>query len=134
MARPRELVLFSRVDGVVLKDGAPLAGVEILQEIVYREPGRVPSRTITTDASGRFSLSPVTERSGLGRLVPGQPSILQRLVIRHDGVEYEGWRHSKESFEANSELDGRPLRLVCDLSTAPDFEGKHYGVCRVAPD
>ncbi|WP_363168918.1 DUF6795 domain-containing protein [uncultured Lamprocystis sp.] len=60
--------------------------------------------------------------------------MLQRLVIRYNGVGYEGWRHNKNSYDLNSELAGRPLRLICDLAHAPDFEGKHYGICRAAPD
>ena len=64
------------------------------------------------------------------RLIPAQPSIRQKLVIRYQGVEYEAWSHGKHDYDANSELDGKPLRLVCDLATAPDFEGTHYGICR----
>ncbi|MEE4378319.1 MAG: DUF6795 domain-containing protein [Candidatus Competibacteraceae bacterium] len=127
-----ELVLFSDVEGVVLKDGVPVEGAEIVQEITYQEPGKIPSRTVKTTADGRFALARVTKGSGLSRVIPGQPSILQRLVIRHGGTEYEGWRHNKNSYELNSELAGQPLRLVCELTNTPDFEGKHYGICRVA--
>lgn len=129
-----ELVLFSEVEGVVLKDGAPLEGVEIVQEITYQEPGKVPAKSTKSGVGGRFALPRVTTGGGFSRLLPGQPAILQRIVIRYEGVEYEGWRHTKNSYELNSELAGRPLRLVCELSLAPDFEGKHYGVCRVAPE
>ena len=129
-----ELVLFSDVEGVVLNGGVPVEGVEIVQEITYQEPGKIPPRTVTTGARGHFALTRVNTGSGLSRILPGQPSILQRLVIRHNGVEYEGWRHNKNSYEINSELGGRPLRLVCELANAPDFEGKHYGICKVAPE
>lgn len=129
-----ELVLFSEVEGVVLKDGVPVEGAEIVQEITYEEPGKIPAKTVQTGADGRFALARVTTGAGLSRVIPGQPSILQRLMIRHNGVEYEGWRHNKNSYELNSELAGRSLRLICELANAPDFEGKHYGICRVAPE
>jgi hypothetical protein len=129
-----ELVLFSDVEGVVMKEGVPVAGAEIVQEITYQEPGKIPARTVQTGADGRFTLARVTTSAGLSRIIPGQPSILQRLMIRYNGVEYEGWRHNKNSYEINSELDGRSLRLVCELANTPDFEGKHYGICRVAPE
>lgn len=129
-----EVVLFSDVEGVVLKDGIPAEGVEIVQEITYQEPGKMAPRMVKTGAGGRFALARVTTTPGLSRLLPAQPSILQRLVIRYKGVEYEGWRHNKNSYELNSELSGRPLRLVCELANAPDFEGTHYGICKVAPE
>ena len=129
-----ELVLFSDVEGVVMKEGVPVAGAEIVQEITYQEPGKIPVRTIRTGADGRFTLARVTTGAGLSRIIPGQPSVRQRLMIRHNGIEYEGWRHNKNSYELNSELDGRSLRLVCELSNTPDFEGKHYGICQVAPE
>ncbi|NJN48187.1 MAG: hypothetical protein HC808_18805 [Candidatus Competibacteraceae bacterium] len=129
-----ELVLFSDVEGVVLKDGVPVEGAEIMQEITYQEPGKIPSKTVETTPNGRFTLARVTRGSGLSRIIPGQPSILQRLVIRYDGKEYEGWRHNKNSYELNSELAGQPLRLICELANTPEFEGKHYGICRVASE
>lgn len=129
-----ELVLFSEVEGIVLQEGHPLEGVEIVQEITYQRPGKIPTKTTQTDADGKFTLERITTTGGLGRFLPGQIAILQRIVIRHRGVEYEGWRHTKTSYEQNGELGGRPLRLVCELSRTPDFEGKHYGICRVASD
>lgn len=129
-----ELVLFSELEGVVLKQGVPVAGAEIVQEVTYEKPGKALVKTVQTSTDGRFRLARVTTGAGLSRILPGQPSILQRIIIRHNGTEYEGWRHNKNSYDLNSELDGRPLKLICELATAPDFEGKHYGICRVAPE
>ncbi|WP_295580020.1 DUF6795 domain-containing protein [uncultured Lamprocystis sp.] len=65
-----ELVLFSDVEGVVPQDGVPVEGVEILQEITYQEPGRIPSQTVKTGAGGRFTFARVTTGSGLSRVIP----------------------------------------------------------------
>jgi hypothetical protein len=125
------LVLFSEVKGTVLKDGQPVAGAEIVQQVDWSDdPDKNPRNQTTTDKNGAFSFPAVERSAGLLRLVPAQPMILQKLIIRYQGVEYEGWLHGKDSYDANTELDGRPLRLVCDLATAPDYEGTHFGICR----
>ena len=127
-----KLVLFSEVNGVVLKDGVPVGGAEVVQKIDVSKPNNVPPRSVVTDANGAFAFDTVSRSAGLRRMIPHEPSISQRLIIKYDGVEYEGWHHGKHSYEMNSELGGRALKLVCDLSTKPDFEGKHYGICRVS--
>ncbi len=129
-----KLVLFSRVEGVITQEGKPVEGAEVIQEVLYKEADEVPIITAVSGAEGKFVLEEVTHSAGLSRLLPGQVSIVQRLVIRYQGKEYEGWRHNKSSIEPNSELDGRPLKLVCELTTPPDFEGTHFGICRAAKE
>ena len=129
-----KLVLFSRVEGVITQDGKPVEGAEIVQEVLYKDVDEVPPSTVVSGPEGSFVLEEVTHAAGLSRMLPGQVSIGQRLVIRHQGEEYEGWRHNKTSVEPNSELDGRPLKLVCELTTPPDFEGTHFGICRAAKE
>ncbi|MCJ7555870.1 MAG: hypothetical protein MUP90_03020 [Gammaproteobacteria bacterium] len=129
-----KLVLFSRVEGVITQDGKPVAGAEIIQEVLYKDAGEVPATTVASGPQGDFALEEVTHAAGLSRMLPGQVSIVQKLLIRYQGKEYEGWRHNKSSVEANSELNGRPLKLVCELTTPPDFEGTHFGICRAAQE
>jgi hypothetical protein len=127
-----KLVLFSRVEGVITQDGKPVEGAKIVQEVLYKDVDEVPPTQVVSGPDGNFVLEEVTHAAGLSRVLPGQVSIVQRLVIHYQGKEYEGWRHNKTSTEANSELDGHPLKLVCELTTAPDFEGTHFGICRAA--
>ena len=135
------IVLMSDVEGVVLKDGVPVEGAEVVQQISLDEPNDVPETIARTDAQGKFDFLRVTKGPGIRRLIPVEPSVLQRILIRYKGVEYEAWRHSKHSYEPDSELNeypvqGRkgPLKLVCELSNKPDFEGNHYGVCKLAAE
>jgi hypothetical protein len=122
------LVLFSPVSGVVLKDGVPVENAEVRQEITFSD-GQIPSQHAVSDAAGSFHFPVVDRSAGFTRWVPHQPVILQRIVITYGGIEYEAWRHTRNSYGMNSELDGRPLRLECDLARQPDFEGTHYGIC-----
>ena len=52
----------------------------------------------------------------------------QRITIRHDGREYEGWLHMKDNYDVNGEL-GRPIRLRCSLETEAGQQGGYYGMC-----
>ncbi|WP_245965099.1 DUF4198 domain-containing protein [Trinickia dinghuensis] len=129
------LVLFSEVRGTVLKHGAPVAGAELIQKVVWsdNENEIAPQRAVT-DEKGAFRFQPITRAAWFLRLIPAQPIMLQKIVIRYEGVEYTAWRHSKNSYDADTELDGRPIRLVCELTSQPDYDGKHYGICRAEVD
>jgi uncharacterized GH25 family protein len=125
------IVLFSEVHGTVVRDGKPVAGVELIQTVVWSEnEEEIPSQHTVTDGNGTFRFAAIERGAGLRRLIPAQPAMLQTILIRYQGVEYVGWRHGKLSYDANSELDGRPLNLVCELSQRPDREGNYYGICR----
>ena len=125
------LVLFSEVHGTVLNNGKPVLGAELVQQVVWSDnKNDVPPQQTSSDADGRFSFPMVERSAGVIRMVPHQPVILQKILIRYEGVEYTAWRHTKNTYDANSELDGKPLNLQCELSREPDFEGTHYGICK----
>jgi hypothetical protein len=125
------LVLFSEVHGTVLKDGKPVSGIELVQRVVWSDnENEIPLQRTVTDEAGTFSFPAIERGAGLLRLIPAQPIMLQKILIRYQGTEYIAWQHSKTSYNANTELDGRPIRLVCELSRRPDYEGKHYGICK----
>lgn len=125
------LVLFSEVHGTVLKDGKPVAGAEVIQKVVWSDnENDIPRQRAITDETGTFSFPAIERRAGLLRLLPAQPTMQQELLIRYQGAEYIAWQHGKGSYNANTELDGRPIRLVCELTRPPNYERKHYGICR----
>lgn len=125
------LVLFSEVHGTVLKDGKPVQGAELVETVVWSEnEDEIPSQHATTDEKGIFRFPSIERKAGLRRMIPSQPTMLQKIVIRYQGAEYIAWRHGKDSYDVNSELDGRPINLVCELDRAPAHEGTHYGICK----
>jgi hypothetical protein len=126
------IVLFSEVHGTVLMNGQPVRGAQLVQKVLWSDNAdKNPVRLAVTDEHGAFHF-PVIERSaGLLRLIPSQPMMLQTLLIRYQDEEYIAWRHGKDSYDANTELEGRPIALICELTRKPDFEGTHYGICKV---
>lgn len=127
-----DLVLFSDVRGIVLCHGKPVHGAALLQEIVWSDnPSDVRPTQTTSAVDGRFFFPTVERVAGLARWVPHQPVILQKITIRHEGIDYLAWRHTRNSYAANAELAGRPLELECELAREPGFEGTHYGIGKV---
>ena len=124
-------VLFSPVSGVVTLNGAPVAGAEIVQSVDWATKEGPAPRSVTSDANGRFAFDAIEGSSMAARVLPLQPSMNQRLVIRHQGVEYDAYRHGKLNYDLNGENEGKPLVLECELSRQPDFFGKFYGICRL---
>jgi hypothetical protein len=125
------LVLCSEVHGTVLQGGQPVAGAELVQKVVWSDdPNEIPPQRTTTDATGAFRFPPVERSAGLRRMIPAQPMMLQTITIHVEGQEYLAWRYGKDSYDNRSELDGRPLNLVCELTHAPENDGKHYAICK----
>jgi hypothetical protein len=125
------LVLFSEVHGTVLKDGKPVEGAELVEKVVWSDDENdIPPQHAVTDAKGAFAFPAIERKAGLLRLIPAQPTIQQTITIKYQGTEYTAWLHGKSSYNANTELDGRPINLVCELTRQPDYEGKHYGICK----
>ena len=125
------LVLFSEVHGTVLRDGQPVAGAELVQKVIWSDdPGEIPPQRATPDATGAFRFPAIERGAGLRRMIPAQPMMLQTITIHIEGQQYLAWRYGKDSYDNRSELGGRPLNLVCELTRAPEHEGKHYGLCK----
>ena len=113
-------VLFSELRGVVLRNGAPVSGAVVERSYIWAWNKSRGSDRVVTDATGAFSLPAVTGRSLLGGILPHEPAIDQTIRIVHDGNTFEAWTFTKRNYDGNGELNGKPLRLNCDLSSEPN--------------
>jgi hypothetical protein len=121
-------VLFSAVSGTVLRDGAPVAGAEIVRKVTTRD---TRTDTATTDSRGRFELPQITASKGLIDLLPAEFVAGQELTIRVGAEEYPGWIYTKRDGAPNAESKGRPFRLVCEIAAEPGYTDTYYGVCKL---
>jgi hypothetical protein len=132
-----KLYLFSEVEGVVVDGGAPVAGAVIEREYVWEWNDKRGSDRIETDASGRFKFPAITGSSLMASLLPHEPAINQKILIRANGQTYEGWISTKPNYTQNGELDGKPIKLHCDLKTPPKrtstggFNRGFFGICEL---
>jgi len=125
-------VLFSEVRGSVLWDGVPVSGAAVVRS--YSWGDKQGGDATVSDAKGEFQLPPIVGRSLLAWL-PHEPMVHQTITIQHQGTTYEAWSFFKHNYDLNGELDGRPLRLRCDLTDTPSriTIGPHgqsyFGLC-----
>lgn len=129
--------LFSEVDGIVTMGGAPVAGAVVQREYVWTWNKSTGGDSTTTDAGGAFRFSAIMGRSMLGSVLPHEPLVEQKIRISHGGQSYEAWIFTKRNYDANGELNGKPIRLSCDLGapaqrteTGPSDQG-FFGICRL---
>lgn len=109
-----KFVIFSPMQGVLLKGGKPMANTKIIRRLRWNgndEDGLVDE--FTTDEAGRFSLPVHEEALSLGMLnqFVGKADL---EIETADGQDYL-WTSSKFSPEIFSETKGEMQELVCDI-------------------
>lgn len=130
MAFLKDLHLFSEVNGVVLLDGKPVEGVEVVQEYFWHWGDKKGRTVVKSDALGRFHFPLITGKSITAGLLPHEPVTDQKINFYYQGREIKGWSHSNHNYEPLAEI-GRPLDLICDLRDEPSaqLDIRSYGIC-----
>lgn len=126
----KTLCLFSEVEGTVTEDGRPVLGAEVERVYEWRDQPR--SERTTTGADGRFAFSEAIADAPLSGVLPQEPVVPQRIIIRVRGQEYKGWLHTRHDYDRGSELGGRPLRLDCDIERKAEFHEGWFGICTLS--
>lgn len=129
-----KLCMFSEVNGVVLRDGAPVEGALVERTFVWTSSrGETATDSTETGSQGEFHFPPAFKRSLTASILPHNPRIRQTILIRHEGEEYQAWVFVKGNYREDGELQGRPLALVCDLEEEPARLDGVFGICRLRP-
>lgn len=130
MAFGKTFVLFSPFSGTaVTDDGAPAAGIKIERSWKWGWNNETGSDHATTDNQGRFSFPVIEGHSFTASFMPHEPHITQSLIASMASGEVEIWHAIKKSYDLNSELNGKPTRVVCRLDKEPSDEGLYWGTC-----
>ncbi len=117
-------VMFSEVQGVVLKAGKPLAGAKVVRTYTWAWNDAEQTDQVTTDASGKFSFALAKRLSFITSIFPHEPVIYQRIEISYENNEYLAWRLTKHNYDENGELKGKKINIKCDIDTEA---GQHIG-------
>jgi len=128
-----KLCVFSAVEGKVLREGKPIPNA--LVKRTYDWDGENITDEVTTDDDGNFSFNNQYQKS-LFAIFPHNPSVGQFIKIYIDDKEYQAWGFQKGNYDVNGELDGKPMKLLCDLDspkqTHKASEFKNYvGICEL---
>lgn len=126
-----KMYLFSNVRGLVQYKGQPVPGAIVQQEFRWAWKGEVGREEVKTDAKGEFSFPVITRTSFFGSLLPHEPMIQQTILIKHGGQTYKAWMFDKGDYASDSELNGKPIFLFCDLDSQPSHKGSVYGICEL---
>ncbi len=107
-------VISSPMEGVLMKDGQPLANTKIIRTLRWNDNEDGLTETFTTDEQGRFSL-PIHEVDlTLGMLAQFVASV--KLEAKIDGKIIDIWYNNKFEKGLNAETDGAISGLACELT------------------
>lgn len=130
MAFGKTLVLCSPLHGrLVTEDGKPAAGVRIERHWTWGWNDKQGTDSTATDDQGAFELPIVEGTSFWGSMMPHEPDIKQRIVAHGPNGEVEIWYASKKTYELNSEMEGRPVKVICRIDKEPSSDGLYWGTC-----
>ncbi len=108
-------VIFSPMEGVLMKDGQPLPNTKIVRTLRWNDNEGGLTETFTTDEEGRFSL-PIHEVDlTLGMLT--QFVAKAELSVYSKNDDNLLWYSSKLHPEIFSETNGKAENLTCDISS-----------------
>lgn len=109
--------LFSAISGTITFNGIPVerAHVKRIAGKAHAE-GEFTDETYTDD-KGHFSMPAIWERNLLSRVFPMEFAVPQEITVEYLGVDYVVWVSVKMKREENSESQGKPLLVQCELNS-----------------
>lgn len=81
--------LFSEMKGIVTLEGKPVVGALISRTAIPNDEKEYTDST-KTDSEGRFYFDKMETRRFL-KLLPGQSTVLQKVIIQHADKQYLAW-------------------------------------------
>ena len=107
-----KICTFSPVQAKLTLNGEPAIGAQVTRTTQWKDP---VVDTAETNSEGEFSFSGNYEKS-VKKFLPVEIMISQQLLVTYQGETYEIWANGKMNADENSELDGLPLNLTCELT------------------
>ncbi|MBT1063889.1 hypothetical protein KJY73_09915 [Bowmanella sp. Y26] len=129
--------MFTEVEGVVLLNGEPVEGAEVISSYDWSNKDERKSKKLLTDSYGKFSFPEWSSKQFLSSILPMEPVIRQEIIIEYKGERYTAWAFNKHSYGRGDETGKSPIKLVCDLAMEfkrHPLEGvsdKYYGICKL---
>jgi len=127
-------VLFSEVKGIVLSQGNPIKGVEVLRR--YRYEDDTQEETIKTNQDGSFYFSKAIKKSLFNMdFLPSDVVVSQEIILNYKNISYDAWVFVRGNYDDGSELGVKTINLICDISHEPKqitskTGGVVYGICQ----
>ncbi|WP_346840224.1 DUF6795 domain-containing protein [Microbulbifer sp. SAOS-129_SWC] len=115
---PFKACTFSEMQLKLTANGEPAAGAKVIRSVNWKEE---IVDTFTADDSGRVEL-PATHESSITQVMPVEFVSSQVINVEYDGKNYKIWVYAKRDPGENSEQNGKPFELACELSDEPKIQ------------
>ena len=109
-----EAVLFSPMQGKITYNGKPAAGASIKLWVAWKDKAGETEHYLVNE-NGEFSIPKKTvlyKANPLAQLV-----IKQKITVFFEDQEFDIWTLSKMEEAEFTELGGKPVNLVCELTS-----------------
>jgi hypothetical protein len=131
------MVIFSELRGVVLVQGRPVAGAQVVRSWHWDLTSERGADAAVTDAEGRFHLPAVLRRGWLRRWLPHEPFVEQTIDVTHAGGTVTVWMLDRRNYRPGGELgperSAPALAVTIELDAPLAHRGPVYGRATVAP-
>ena len=108
-----EAVLFSPMEGKLTYQGKPAANAKIKLWIAWKDR-EGETESYYADDQGHFTIPQITATYRHNPLV--QLVVTQRLTVFFEDQEVDIWEFSKMERTPFTELGGKPVNLICELT------------------
>ncbi|MFT7559581.1 MAG: hypothetical protein ACI93R_001493 [Flavobacteriales bacterium] len=108
------IVTFSPVSGVVKYKGEVVANAKIIRRVSDKDDKAEDDFTVT-DENGHFEMP---ARYGRKKSLMQEVYAWQYIIVEHNNKEIQIWENTKMLPEENTELDGLPISLNCELTSS----------------
>ncbi|WP_413664123.1 DUF6795 domain-containing protein [Microbulbifer sp. CNSA002] len=115
---PFKACTFSEMKIKLTLNGEPVSGAKITRSIQWQKEW---IDTFTSDEDG-VAILPSKFASSLTQVLPVEFVSAQKITVEHNDHSYKIWVYAKRHPEENSELDGKPFNLTCELSDELQLE------------
>lgn len=131
-----DAVLFSALEGRVVKGGQVVPGAMMIREWDFAENGVRGRDQAITDRDGRFAFTAVIHPYRKPRFLAQEPFVAQLIRVQSGGAEWRVWEATKRDFIAGTEASEQPsgasasavpLRVTIDLDSTPASRREVFG-------
>ncbi|MBE0458709.1 DUF6795 domain-containing protein [Pseudoalteromonas prydzensis] len=113
--KKKEVFLSPEVNGIVTKNGTPVANLEIIRSLIYIDE-KVHRDTVSTDQNGRFHFSKKTILSSIPNKLIVENRVSQEIFIENNDALIPLWIATQSGIDEVPEYSKKLSLLNCEIT------------------